>query len=234
MPAELLVIAVDGIGEVSAGADVGQLIATAAAAQDTPVLAGDVVVIAQKIVSKAEGRVVKAVGHEEIREVVRKEARRVVRETPHHMIVETRHGFVCANAGVDSSNSDAGTVILLPRDPDASAQRIRKTLLATTGGDVAVIIADTFGRPWRIGQTNVAIGSDGIAPLRDYRGQHDPAGRELVVTELAQVDELAGAAELVMGKLDRIPAAIVRGYKWEASTLNVSSIVRPADKDLFR
>lgn len=212
----------------------GTLIADAADRQRTPLEPGDVVVVAQKIVSKAEGRVVDASTRDEMRSVARREARRIVRETPEHLIVETMHGFVCANAGVDASNIDPGKVVLLPRDPDASASRIRDTLQARVAGPVAVIISDTFGRAWRVGQTNVAIGSAGIAPVRDHRGQIDPAGRELSVTEIAVVDELASAAELVMGKLDRVPAAIVRGYRWHPSDGGVRDIVRPADRDLFR
>ncbi|HVL82460.1 MAG TPA: coenzyme F420-0:L-glutamate ligase [Actinomycetota bacterium] len=231
---ELRVIAVGGIAEVEAGADVGAIVSEAAEAQGDRVEPGDVVVIAQKIVSKAEGRLVAAAGRDEVRAVVRTQARRVVRETPSHLIVETTHGFVCANAGVDSSNVAEGWVALLPRDPDASARRIARTLSERAGGEVAVIVSDTFGRPWRVGQTNVAIGSAAIAPLRDHRGETDPAGRVLTVTEIAQIDELAAAAELVMGKIDRVPAAIVRGYPWEPGAGGAVDLVRPASSDLFR
>jgi coenzyme F420-0:L-glutamate ligase / coenzyme F420-1:gamma-L-glutamate ligase len=230
----LRVIPVVGIPEVTAGADIGAIVADAARAQETPVEAGDVVVIAQKIVSKAEGRQVPAATREEAREVARRETRRVLRETPQRFIVETHHGLVCANAGVDSSNVEDGFVLLLPRDPDASAQRIRATLESLCGGSVAVIVSDTFGRTWRNGHANVAIGSAGIEPLVDYRGQIDPSGHELVVTEIAHIDELASAAELVQGKLDRVPVAIVRGYEWYASERGAGDLIRPVADDLFR
>jgi coenzyme F420-0:L-glutamate ligase/coenzyme F420-1:gamma-L-glutamate ligase len=228
------VIGITGIGEIEAGADLGTLVLEAAEAQGTPVEPGDVVVMAQKIVSKAEGRTLAAGSRDEIRDIVRREARRIVRETPEHLIVETSHGLVCANAGVDASNTDAGTVTLLPRDPDASAARIRGTLEARCGSPVSVIVSDTFGRAWRLGQTNVAIGASGIGALHSYKGRTDPAGRELAVTEIAHIDELASAAELVMGKLDRIPAAIVRGYRWEPDEAAARDLVRPPGQDLFR
>jgi coenzyme F420-0:L-glutamate ligase/coenzyme F420-1:gamma-L-glutamate ligase len=233
---ELRVIAIRGVPEVEAGADVGALVAEAAGRQGTPVEPGDVIVVAQKIVSKAEGRLVRAPTRDEAREVARREARRIVRETSQHLIVETSHGFVCANAGVDTSNVSSGFVSLLPRDPDASADRSRATLERECGGRVAVIVSDTFGRAWRLGQTNVAIGSSGIPPLRDYRGRTDPAGHQLQMTEIAHVDELAAAAELVMGKLERVPAAIVRGYDWEVDGGRGAgeALVRPAWQDLFR
>lgn len=232
--AEIRVLAVDGLPEVEAGADLGEMIASGAERAGVPVEPGDVVVVAQKIVSKAEGRLVAAQTREEVREVVRREARRIVRETPAHLIVETRHGLVCANAGVDSSNVASGYVALLPRDPDASAARIRAGLEERVGPPVAVIVSDTFGRAWRIGQTNVAIGSSGIAALRDHRGEVDPHGHELAVTEIAHIDELAAAAELVMGKLDRVPVAIVRGYRFGVGSGSARDLVRPPGQDLFR
>jgi len=234
MPSEVRILAVPGIAEVVAGDDVGAIVGDAASAAGVRVLPGDVVVVAQKIVSKAEGRVVAAATRDDVRAVVGREARRILRETPALLIVETRHGFVCANAGVDSSNVQTGTVTLLPRDPDASAARIRTTLEARCAGRVGVIVSDTFGRAWRHGQTNVAIGVSGIAPVRDHRGERDPTGTELKVTEIVHVDELASAAELVMRKLDRVPAAIVRGYDWEPGTQGATSIVRPPSEDLFR
>lgn len=227
-------IPVAGLGEVDAGADIGALVCDAAAAQGTPVSPGDVVVVAQKIVSKAEGRLVAASTREEARASALREARRVVRETPEHLIAETHHGFVCANAGVDMSNVAEGTAALLPRDPDSSAARIRATLEERSGSPVAVIVSDTFGRAWRVGQTNVAIGAAGLTALRTYEGRLDPAGRELAVTQIAHIDELAAAAELVMGKLDRVPAAIVRGYEWEPASGSARDVVRPPDEDLFR
>lgn len=231
---ELRLIPIAGIAEVTAGADIGALVADAAAAQTTPIEPGDVVVIAQKVVSKAEGRLVAATTREEAREVAKREARRVVRETEQHLIAETDQGFVCANAGVDMSNVPDGTVALLPKDSDVSAGRIRTAIEERCGSPVAVIVSDTFGRAWRIGHTNVAIGSAGLAALRTYEGKVDPAGRELLVTQIAQIDELAGAAELVMDKLERIPAVIVRGYEWEPGGGRAVDLVRPPAEDLFR
>lgn len=229
MPSEIRVIAVGGLPEIGAGADIGALIAAA-----TDVRPGDVVVIAQKIVSKAEGRIVPAETRDDARAIAKREARRIVRETQDHLIVETHHGFVCANAGVDMSNVQERTAALLPRDPDASADRIRATLEERFGTPIAVIVSDTFGRAWRIGHTNVAIGSSGIGALRTYEGRFDPAGRELVITQIAHIDELAAAAELVQDKLDRVPVAIVRGYDWEASEGRATDLVRPPEQDLFR
>lgn len=220
---------VHGIGEVVAGADIGELILANAA-----IRSGDVVVIAQKIVSKAEGRLVPATTRDDARAAAKREARRIVRESRDHLIVETMHGLVCANAGVDMSNVPDGTAALLPKDPDASARRIRATIAAAGAAPVAVIVSDTFGRPWRMGQTNVAIGAAGITPLRGYKGQVDAAGRELLVTEIAHLDELASAAELVMNKLDGVPVAIVRGYPWTEGPGGAGDLVRPAAMDLFR
>ena len=230
MPSELRVFGIGGFGEIGAGADIGAMIA------DTGEVApGDVVVIAQKIVSKAEGHMVAARTREDARAAARREARRIVRETEQHLIVETRHGFVCANAGVDMSNVPDGVVALLPKDPDRSAARIRATLEERIGPPIAVIVSDTFGRAWRIGQSNVAIGSSGIEALRTYEGRSDPAGHELVVTQIAQIDELAAATELVMDKLARIPGAVVRGYAFEPSDGSTArELVRPPEMDLFR
>lgn len=229
MPSEIRIIAVGGLPEVVAGADIGALIADAVEVQR-----GDVVVIAQKIVSKAEGRIVAAETRDDARAIAKREARRIVRETQDHLIVETHHGFVCANAGVDMSNVLEGTAALLPRDPDASADRIRATLEERFGPPIAVIVSDTFGRAWRIGHANVAIGSSGIRALRTYEGKADPAGRELLITQIAQIDELASAAELVQDKLDRVPVAIVRGYGWEPGSGTARDLVRPPEQDLFR
>lgn len=231
---ELRIIGVSGIGEVEAGADVGALAADVAEAQGTPVQPGDIVVMAQKIVSKAEGRMVPATDREHARAAARREARRILRDTPSYLIVETHYGLVCANAGVDMSNTPDGYAALLPKDPDASAQRIRRTLEQRCGAPIAVIVSDTFGRTWRIGHTNVAIGASGMTAVRDYRGTFDPAGRELVVTQIAHLDELAAAAELVMGKLDRVPVAIVRGYEWSVSEDGARDLIRPTAEDLFR
>lgn len=231
---EVRVIGVPGIGEVEAGADVGAVVIDAAAAMGSPVEPRDIVVIAQKIVSKAEGRLVPAATREDARAAARREARRVLRDTPSYLIVETHFGHVCANAGVDMSNTPDGYAALLPKDPDASSQRIRRTLEERAGSPIAVIVSDSFSRTWRIGQTNVAIGASGMTAVRDYRGEFDPAGRELVVTQIAHLDELAGAAELVMGKLDRTPVAIIRGYEWSPSDEGARDLIRPASDDLFR
>jgi coenzyme F420-0:L-glutamate ligase/coenzyme F420-1:gamma-L-glutamate ligase len=250
--AELSILGIAGLPEIAAGADLARLLIDAAVEQGTPLADGDVVVVTQKIVSKAEGRVVAldsvepsdlarewaAAWNKDARqvEVALREARRVVRMANGVLITETRHGFVCANSGVDASNApQSGTVILLPEAPDDSARRIREGIAALAGADVALIISDTFGRPWREGLTNVAIGVAGIEPLVDYRGRADGTGYDLQVTVLAVADELAAAAELVMGKLDRVPVAVVRGYAWWPSTAASSrSLIREAGRDLFR
>ena len=249
-PPRYEVIGVQGIAEVRRGDDIAALIVEAAARQSTPVLAGDLLVIGQKIVSKAEGRVVKlgevtpspiaiamapALGKEPpLVEVILRESRRVVRMAQGVIITETHHGWVCANAGVDQSNVDADTVALLPEDSDRSARQVRDRVRVLAGVDVRVIITDTFGRPWREGLTNIAIGVAGFAPLRSYLGERDPAGRPLQATILALADELAGAAEPVMGKLDRIPAAIVRGLTLSAAEEGSKPLVREPARDLFR
>jgi coenzyme F420-0:L-glutamate ligase/coenzyme F420-1:gamma-L-glutamate ligase len=243
-------IGITGIGEVRPGDDVASVIATAAAAQGTPLATGDVLVVGQKIVSKAEGRILRlstvdpapatrrmadALGRDpHLLEVILRESRRVVRMDKGVIITETHHGWICANAGVDQSNVDADTVALLPEDSDRSARALRDSLQTRLGIDVAVVIADTFGRPWREGLTNVAIGVAGMAALRDYVGMPDSAGRPLQMTMLAVADELASAAELVMGKLDRIPAAIVRGFAVERSDGGSKPLLRDPARDLFR
>jgi coenzyme F420-0:L-glutamate ligase/coenzyme F420-1:gamma-L-glutamate ligase len=222
----------------------------AAAAQGTPIAAHDVLVIGQKVISKAEGRLLRLsevepspatrriaenLGRDpRLLEVILRESRRVVRMDKGVIITETHHGWICANSGVDQSNVDADTVALLPEDSDRSARAFRERVHALTGAEVAVVIADTFGRPWREGLTNVAIGLDGIAALRDYIGVPDSAGRALQATILAVADELASAAEIVMGKLDRIPAAIVRGLRFEASDAGSKPLLRDPARDLFR
>ena len=247
-PPRYEVIGIQGIGEVRRGDDIAALIVEAAARQSTPVLAADLLVIGQKFVSKAEGRVVKlgdvkpspiaiamapALGKEPpLVEVILRESRRVVRMAQGVIITETHHGWVCANAGVDQSNVDADTVALLPEDSDRSAREVRDRVRVLAGVDVRVIITDTFGRPWREGLTNIAIGVAGFAPL--YLGERDPAGRPLQATILALADELAGAAEPVMGKLDRIPAAIVRGLTLSAAEEGSKPLVREPARDLFR
>src|SRR5882672_5154421 len=244
------VIGVEGIAEVVPGADVARLIADAARAQGTPLARGDLLVVSQKIVSKSEGRLLRLsdvtpslmattfaaeLGRDpRLVEVILRESRRVVRMDRGVLVTETRHGWVCANAGVDQSNVDAEMVALLPEDPDRSARAFRDAVRTQTRSDVYVIVADTFGRPWREGLVNIAIGVAGFAPLRSYLGERDPAGRPLQATILAIADELAAAAEPVMGKLDRIPAAIVRGLAWTASEEGSKPLLRDPARDLFR
>lgn len=223
----LLIEPVVGLNEIRPGDDIANCIAS-----NCSVRAGDVVVIAQKIVSKAEGRAVQGAS---ARDVARREAKRIVRDTPEALIVETSHGFICANAGVDSSNVEDGLFLRLPKNSDHSAKRIRADLEKRFEAPIAVIIADTFGRPWRLGQTNVAIGCAGIEVMRDHRGETDDFGHILHVTQIAQIDELAAACELVMGKTKRVPVAIVRGYEWALDTnARATDLVRKPATDLFR
>jgi coenzyme F420-0:L-glutamate ligase / coenzyme F420-1:gamma-L-glutamate ligase len=225
---ELRVFALEGIPEVAPGMDLAALIASAAQGE---VEDDDVVVVAQKAVSKAEGRVIRS--NDRVAVAVAESAR-ILRRSGEMVISETRHGYVCANAGVDASNVKLGWVSLLPVDPDASARRLRAGLGRLTGRDVAVIVADTFGRAWRIGQTNVAIGVAGIDPFLDYRGLSDALGRPLTATQICVADELAGAAELVMGKSAGICAAIVRGAPARRARGAATAIARPTSQDLFR
>ena len=250
MPPRYEVIGVEGLPEITRGEDLARLIAAAAAAQGTPLTAGDLLVISQKIVSKAEGRMVRlsditpspetATMAEEIGrdprlvEVILRESRRIVRKDKGVLIVETQHGWICANAGVDQSNVDADTACLLPEDSDRSARELRDGLRRLTGHDLGIIIADTFGRPWREGLTNIAIGVAGLEPIKSYLGEKDPAGHVLQATIIALADELAGAAEPVMGKLDRIPVAIVRGLAWQHGDTGSSALLRDPARDLFR
>jgi len=223
-----------GIGVIHQGNDV-------AAALETPIRSigpreGDVVVVTHKIVSKAEGAVREITGDElEFKKTLVEEiARSIVRRRGDLIIAETKHGFVCANAGVDRSNTAPGTMVLLPDDPDRSAHRIRTRLRRAMGIDFPVVITDTFGRPWRRGLTDVAIGVSGLMPILDLIGTRDWSGRELDVTEIAVADELAAAADLVMGKASGIPAALIRGYGGPRGDGRASELVRPVDEDLFR
>jgi coenzyme F420-0:L-glutamate ligase/coenzyme F420-1:gamma-L-glutamate ligase len=237
----LTVLAVPGIGEVLPGDDLGHVIADAlapATAQGHHLQDGDVLVVTQKVVSKAEGRLVE-LDHADPgakAALVERESVRVLRRRGELIISETRHGFVCANAGVDLSNVADGTAALLPEDPDLSARRLRASLGHALGKDVGVIVSDTFGRAWRRGVTDVAIGCAGIAAIVDLKGTRDAGGRELVATEICVADEIAGAAELVMGKDRGIPVAIVRGVPaaWMRPASVRAEIVRPPDEDLFR
>jgi coenzyme F420-0:L-glutamate ligase/coenzyme F420-1:gamma-L-glutamate ligase len=234
---------VEGLPEIHEGDDIAALIAQRGELRD-----GDVLVIAQKAVSKAEGRVVRLAEvdpSEQARElaadrdprqheVILREAARLVRTRPPLVIAETRHGFVCASAGVDASNApEPETVVLLPEDPDASAARIRDRLRELAGAEVGVIVSDSFGRPWRQGTTDIAIGAAGIRPLLDLKGMKDAVGYELHATVIAVADELAGAAELVMGKTSGVPAAVIRGVDARGDG-DAQELVMPADRDLFR
>jgi coenzyme F420-0:L-glutamate ligase/coenzyme F420-1:gamma-L-glutamate ligase len=230
-------IPIEGIGEVRPGDELAVFFARAATDQGTPLLDGDVLVVTQKVVSKAENRLV-PLDPDDLdarRALVESESVRIVRRRGDLIISETRHGFICANAGVDLSNVEHGWAALLPVDADRSAKHIRDALQARAGVSVGVIVSDTFGRPWRRGLTDVAIGVSGIAAIVDLRETPDALGRVLHVTEVAVADEIAAAAELVMGKAAGIPAAIVRGV--DATWLRdgtVRELVRPPNEDLFR
>jgi coenzyme F420-0:L-glutamate ligase / coenzyme F420-1:gamma-L-glutamate ligase len=234
---------VEGLPEIGEGDDLAALIAERAQLED-----GDVLVVAQKAVSKAEGRVVRLAdvdpserarelaGEQDARrhELILRESARIVRSRPPLVISETRHGFVCASAGVDSSNAPGPeTVVLLPLDPDASAARLRERLRELTGAEVGVIVSDSFGRAWRQGTTDVAIGAAGIRPLLNLKGTRDRVGYELHTTVIAVADELAGAAELVLGKTDDVPAAVIRGVDARGEG-RARDLVMPAERDLFR
>jgi coenzyme F420-0:L-glutamate ligase/coenzyme F420-1:gamma-L-glutamate ligase len=248
--AELRVIGVRGIPEVRAGDDLAALIAAAAEAQGTPLEAGDVLVVTQRVVSKAEGRVVPLArfapspfardwaerwGQDPRQvEAVLQESARIVRQARGVLITETRTGLICANAGVDASNvGGEGLLSLLPLDPDGSCRRLRDALRERLGVELAVVLTDTFGRTWREGQTNVAIGVAGLRPLRPYEGELDLDGRPLRVTMPCVADELAAAGGLVMEKRAAIPAAIVRGYPYQPGEGSAREIVRPFERDLF-
>ena len=251
MVSDVTLLAIDGLPEIKPGDDLAAMVVERARAGGRALERGDVLALAQKVVSKSEGRIRKLAdvvpGPDAVRmaeesgkdakalQVVLDETVRIVRWQRGVLIVETRHGFVCANAGVDHSNAGApDTLILLPVDPDASAARIRARLAELSGVDVPVVITDTFGRAWREGHMNVAIGISGLPALRRYIGEFDPDGYELRVTEIAVADEIAAATELVMGKLDRRPAAIVRGLRLPAGDETAREYVRPHDKDMFR
>ena len=255
MSKELSIIPIKGIGDISPGSNLGFIIYTAMQAQAIELQQGDVLVVTQKIVSKAEGNVInlndvqasefaRSLAAESNKdapyiEVVLRESRRIVRMDRGILICETKHGFICANAGVDESNVNGARLItLLPVDPDNSAQQLRTCLQELSGEastfDVAVIISDTWGRPWRNGQVNMAIGVSGMEAIVDYRGQYDPYGYELHASVLAVADELASAAELVMGKIDHIPVALIRGYTYIPGEGSAKSLLRDPTTDMFR
>jgi len=227
----ITVLPVEGIPEVHPGQEIADLIVDRFELQD-----GDVVVVTQKIVSKAEGRLEKVNGDDERLRLIERESVRVLRRRDELVISETAQGFVCANAGVDLSNVDEGIAALLPVDADRSARHIRDALAARAGVTVAVVVSDTFGRPWRRGLVDVALGCAGVAAIVDLRGTEDTRGRTLQATEVAIADELASAAELVMGKARDVPVAVVRGVdpSWLREGSVRTEIVRPHSEDLFR
>ncbi len=252
MPPEVRVIGIEGMPEIQPNDDLGGMLVDACQAQGTPLATGDVLVVTQKVVSKAEGRVVSLEGIEPSAlalqiseghrrdprhtELILRESRRIVRMDRGNIISETHHGFNCANAGIDASNiPGSDTICLLPVDSDASARAIRQTVKDRTGAGVAVIVSDTFGRPWRNGAANVAIGVAGMNPMLSYVGQEDAHGNMMYTTVIAVADELAATSELVTGKLLRVPAAIVRGYPYEPmEDATIQALVRDPDKDMFR
>jgi coenzyme F420-0:L-glutamate ligase/coenzyme F420-1:gamma-L-glutamate ligase len=249
-PSPVQIIPLMGLPEIAPGDDIARLLAEAAKRQEFIPREGDVFVVAQKIVSKAEGRIVYldtvepseraerwAAEYQKdprLIEVVLREASRIVRMERGVIIAETRHGYVCANAGVDLSNAPAGAALLLPKDPDGSAGVLQEQLARIFGFHMAVIISDTFGRPWREGLVNVALGVAGMTPLIDYRGLRDVHGRTLLASVIATADELAAAAGLVMGKLSRVPVAVVRGMKLPEGEGSGCDLIRAANRDLFR
>ncbi|MBS1886736.1 MAG: coenzyme F420-0:L-glutamate ligase [Actinobacteria bacterium] len=249
-PAEVRVRPVPGLPEIAAGDPLGELIAARAG----DLADGDVVVVSQKVVSKAEGRtrrlssaipsaeaskLARILGKEpNLVQLILEESAAIVRAERGVLIVETRHGLVCANAGIDSSNvGDPGSVLLLPEDPDASARRLRAEIGGAGGTRIGVVVADSFGRPWRIGQAEVAIGCAGLVPIDDWRGREDASGRELAATQIAIADEAAAAADLVRDKASAVPAAVVGGLgRWvtEEDGPGAAAIRRPRENDLFR
>ena len=245
------IIPVTGIPDIRKGDYIGILIGNSFQDHGEKFQQGDIIVVSQKIVSKAEGRIVSlsSVHPSEFArtiadgtgkdprhvEVILGETGKIIRMRGGHLITETKQGFICANAGIDQSNvKQRDSITLLPRDSDISADRIRKSLHRISGKHFPVIVTDTFGRAWRMGQVNFAIGISGMKPIHDYRGSRDMYRRTLQVTEIAVADELAGAAELVMNKADRVPAAVVRGYKAPRGLGRVKDLLRPEEFDMFR
>jgi coenzyme F420-0:L-glutamate ligase/coenzyme F420-1:gamma-L-glutamate ligase len=248
---QVRIIGITHVPEIHEGADLAGLILAACESSETPLVEGDVLVVTQKIVSKAEGCLVdldtvtpspfaeqwaKRWGKDPRQvEVVLRESVRIVRMDKGVLISETRHGFVCANAGVDASNVPGEHIVgLLPEDPDASAARIRDSMREATGLDIPVIVTDSFGRAWRNGIINIAIGVSGLAPVKDFRGQRDTHGYMMSATVIAVADEIASAAELVMGKLDNCPVAIVRGYPYDRAEGSAKELVIDTTRDMFR
>jgi coenzyme F420-0:L-glutamate ligase/coenzyme F420-1:gamma-L-glutamate ligase len=248
--APIQIFPVAGLPEIKAGDHLANLIVSACAKRNLRIAKGDIFVIAHKIVSKAEGRMIYldsvAPSEQAIQwarpfqkdprlvQLILNESARIVRMDRGVIISETRHGFVCANAGVDSSNVPEGHAVLLPEDPDASARSLQKTLTKAFAASIGVIISDTFGRPWREGIVNVALGVAGTIAIEDYRGKRDTAGKTMTATLIARADEIASAAELVMGKTDGVPVALVRGVTRTSNRGTGRDLIRPAGKDLFR
>jgi coenzyme F420-0:L-glutamate ligase/coenzyme F420-1:gamma-L-glutamate ligase len=247
----ITILGLKGIPLIKKGDDLSQLILAAARKQQVALENGDILVITQKIVSKAEGRtrrlaevapsgfaktIAASTNHDPRHvEIILQESLRAVRMRDGHLIMETKHGFVCANSGVDRSNVEGDEeVTLLPIDPDSSAERIRKNIGRQLGIDVVVVITDTFGRAWRTGQVNFAIGLSGMRPEKDYRGSEDMFGYKLIVTKIAVADELAAAGELVMNKTDQVPVAVIKGYRYPQGEGTAKEMVRPIESDLFR
>ena len=228
------ILPITGIPEISPGDDLAGLILEAITTGDHDLRSGDVLVVTHKIVSKAEGRIIDASDDVAYRAAVEDEARSIIRRRGDLIIAQTRHGFICANAGVDRSNVTGDRAVLLPLDSDRSAHGIRMRINQETGIDTPVIISDTFGRPWRRGQTDIAIGVSGLKAIDDHKGQPDSNGRIMEATEVAIVDEIAAAADLAMGKSTQIPVAVVRGVAWEEGSSRATDLVRPPHEDLFR
>ena len=226
------IIPVYGLPEFKKNDDLIEILTTTLKNNSETLLNGDVVIVTQKIISKIEDRAVD-LKVTDINEVLKEESTQILRKRGETVIARTRHGFICANAGIDKSNIDKGYALLLPVDPNKTANTIRRKIKAEFDLNIAVIISDTFGRAWRKGQTNVAIGSSGIEPLTSYIGTTDSYGNDLMATEIAIIDELAGASELVMNKVDEVPVAIIRGYKYKFSDKSTDEIIRSDDEDFF-
>ena len=223
------IIPVTGLPEFKSNDDLVEILSNTL---NNPLTENDILVITQKIISKIENRTVN-LQDKDFSEVLKDEATQIIRKRGETIIARTKHGFICANAGIDKSNIEQGYALLLPEDPDKTSYKIRKQIFGRNSINIAVIISDTFGRAWRNGQTNVAIGCSGIEPMVSYIGTTDSFGNDLMATEIAIVDELASASELVMNKIDEIPIAIIRGYSYENSDKGIKEIIRADDEDFF-
>ena len=223
------IIPVTGLPEFKSNDDLVEILSNTL---NDPLMENDILIITQKIISKIENRTVN-LQEKDFSEVLKDEATQIIRKRGETVIARTKHGFICANAGIDKSNIEQGYALLLPEDPDKTAYKIRKQIFGRNSINIAVIISDTFGRAWRNGQTNVAIGCSGIEPMVSYIGTTDSFGNDLMATEIAVVDELASASELVMNKIDEIPIAIIRGYSYKNSDKGIKEIIRADDEDFF-